>query len=73
MNHASQELIPRVAHISAWPKHRVRAGTPKESSLKQSMIEKELTNNRIKIMNMKTDYHRLKKLIIKIQTKPKMI
>jgi hypothetical protein len=32
-------------------------------------IDKELTNNRIKIMNMKTDYLRLKKLADKIEGK----
>ena len=29
-------------------------------------VDKELTNNRIKIMNMKTDFFRLKKLVDKI-------
>jgi hypothetical protein len=33
------------------------------------LIEKELTNNRIKIANMKTDYTHMKKLIIKIRGK----
>lgn len=33
------------------------------------VIEKEITNNRIKIMNMKTDYNRMKKLILKIRGK----
>lgn len=32
-------------------------------------MEKELTNNRIKILNMKTDYLRMKKLIQKIRGK----
>jgi hypothetical protein len=32
-------------------------------------VDKELTNNRIKIMNMKTDFIRLKKLIAKIENK----
>ena len=32
-------------------------------------IDKELTNNRIKIMNMKTDFVRHKKLIAKIENR----
>ena len=34
-----------------------------------STLEKELTNNRIKIMNMKTDYNRMKQLVKKIETR----
>ena len=80
-NHtASAELlVPRVAHVSAWPKHKLRAGTPKNESFDLpgsrtfTLIDKELTNNRIKIMNMKTDYVRLKKLMEKIKSKPKLM
>ena len=34
-----------------------------------STLEKELTNNRIKIMNMKTDYNRMRQLVKKIETR----
>jgi len=36
-----------------WPNYLARPPS-------MSTLEKELTNNRIKIMNMKTDYHRMK-------------
>lgn len=34
-----------------------------------NVLEKELTNNRIKIMNMKTDFSRLRNLVKKIETR----
>lgn len=85
-------IIPRVASIQAWPKHKlnlrgeyirgsIQTDSPMVSSrhveshkidylnMKPTLenIEKELTNNKIKIMNMKTDFVRLKKLIAKIE------
>ena len=45
-----------------WPNY-----LPRAPSL--NVLEKELTNNRIKIMNMKTDYNRLKNLVKKIETR----
>jgi hypothetical protein len=84
-------VIPRVASIQAWPKHRLHLrgeyirgfSTGGESSrhvdshkidymnMRPSIenIDKELANNRIKIMNMKTDFIRLKKLIAKIENR----
>lgn len=92
LSHGS--VIPRVASIQAWPKHKLNVrgeyirgpkaeGDPQLSSrlvdshkidylnMRPTIehVEKELTNNRIKIMNMKTDFVRLKKLIAKIQNK----
>ena len=87
-------IIPRVASIQAWPKHKlnvrgnyIRGGQADESPMVSSRhveshkidylnmrptienIDKELTNNRIKIMNMKTDFVRHKKLIAKIENR----
>ena len=69
--------------MSAWPKHRVDIrGKFKILKNQDSApinylnhkpdirnLEKEVTNNNIKIMNMKTDYFRMKKLMSKIHNK----
>jgi hypothetical protein len=84
-------VIPRVASIQAWPKHKLNlrgehirgfSSAGDSSRLVDShkidyvnmrpsaeYIDKELANNRIKIMNMKTDFIRFKKLIAKIENR----
>jgi hypothetical protein len=62
-------FIPRVASIDTWPKHKIPTHSFERINQMPSSqaLDKELTNNRIKLMNMKSDYERLRKLILKIK------
>ena len=68
-----KQMIPRVASIQAWPKRRsLQIENIDYLNQKPSLhvMEKELTNNMIKIMNMKTDFTKMRKLMAKIQCRP---